>query len=218
MSRVAFQAQMEEMHRQLLRMSSLVQQAIADTIDALINRDVKAARRVIEGDKKINAAHAQVDALCLNLLVLQQPVATDARRITSVVKVITDLERIGDHAVNIARSVIRMGGAPLVKPLVNIPVMAELAEQMVDQAVQAYISGNEAKARAVIERDHELDRLHAQVVESLTELMQRDSGTIPQAVQLLFVSHSLERIGDHATNLGEWQIYVQTGSRERLNP
>jgi len=105
MSRVAFQAQMEEMHRQLLRMSSQVQQAIADTIDALLNRDVEAARRVIEGDKAINAAHARVDALCLNLLVLQQPVAIDARRITSVVKVITDLERIGDHAVSIAELV-----------------------------------------------------------------------------------------------------------------
>lgn len=217
MSRMAFQSQMEEMNRQLLRMSSQVQQAIAAAVDALANRDVDAALRVIDGDKAINVAHAQVEALCLELLVLQQPVAIDARRITSVLKVITDLERMGDHAVNIARSVIRMGGAPLIKPLVDIPAMATLAEQMVADAVNAFISGDKELALAMIAKDHEVDRLHSQLINSLTDLMERHPSTVSQGVQLLFVSHSLERIGDHATNLGEWQIYVQTGSRAELN-
>lgn len=217
MARSALQGQMEEMNRQLLRMSSQVQHAIAGAIEALINRDVSAALRVIDGDKAINGAYAQVEATCLGLLVLQQPVAIDARRITSVLKVITDLERMGDHAVNIARGVVRMGGAPLIKPLVDIPAMAELAQQMVDDAVNAYISDNRERALQMIDKDHELDKIHAHVIHSLEELMAQNSSTVPQGIQLLFISHSLERIGDHATNLGEWLIYVLTGQREDLN-
>lgn len=217
MTRLAFQAQMDEMNRQLLRMSSQVQQAIAGATLALVNRDVPAAQQVIEGDKAINASYARVEAICLELLVLQQPVAIDARRITSVLKVITDLERMADHAVSIARAVVRMGGAPLIKPLVDIPAMASLAQQMVDDAVSAYVSGDRERAITMIERDHELDKIHARVIQHLTELMTHENTTVEQGVQLLFVSHSLERIGDHATNLGEWLIYVLTGRHEDLN-
>lgn len=217
MTRNAFHARMDEMNRQLLRMSCQVQQAIADATQALVNRDVAAAQRVIDGDKAINASYGQVEATCLELLVLQQPVAIDARRITSALKVITDLERMGDHAVSIARAVVRMGGAPLIKPLIDIPAMAGIAQQMVDDAVSAYVGDDRERALLMIERDHELDKIHARVIQHLTELMAQDSSTVEQGVQLLFVSHSLERIGDHATNLGEWLIYVLTGRHEEMN-
>ncbi|MFZ5823011.1 MAG: phosphate signaling complex protein PhoU [Bacillota bacterium] len=217
MTRDVFHAQLEEMNNQLLQMGQQVQQAIAAAIQALTDRDVAAAEWVIAGDQQINAAHAAVESICLELLVLQQPVAIDARRITSVLKVITDLERMGDHAVNIARAVVRMGGAPLIKPLEDIPAMARLAQSMVADAVDAFITGNRARALAMTEKDNELDRVHRRVIDHLVELMARDSSTVPQGVQLLFVSHSLERIGDHATNLGEWLIYVLTGKRTELN-
>jgi phosphate transport system protein len=217
MARDRFHHQMEEMNRQLLRMSAQVQQAIAGAVEALANRDVPAALAVIDGDKAVNAAYAQVEATCLELFVLQQPVAIDARRIASVLKVITDLERMADHAVSIARAVVRMGGAPLIKPLVDIPMMAQIAQGMVDDAVAAYVSGDRERAMAMIQKDHELDKIHARVIQHLTELMAQDSSTVAQGVQLLFVSHSLERIGDHATNLGEWLIYVLTGRHEDMN-
>ncbi|MFZ5817727.1 MAG: phosphate signaling complex protein PhoU [Bacillota bacterium] len=217
MSRSAFQAQLEQMNRQLLEMSARVQKAIAGAVEALANRDLHAAQQVIQGDAEINAAYARVEAICLELLVLQQPVAIDARRITSVLKVITDLERMGDHSVSIAQAVIRMGGAPLIKPLVDIPAMAQLAQGMVADAVSAFVSGDKERALRMIAKDHEVDRLHRQVISHVQELMMADPGKVPQGVQLLFISHSLERIADHATNLGEWLIYVLTGQREELN-
>lgn len=217
MTRNAFHGQLDEMNRQLLEMSARVQKAIAVAVEALVNRDVAAAQQIIDGDEQINAAYARVEALCLELLVLQQPVAVDARRVTSVLKVITDLERMGDHAVNIARAVVRIGGAPLIKPLIDIPAMAGLAQTMVADAVSAFIGGDQPRALSMIERDHEVDRLHSLVISHLQDLMITDSSTVPQGVQLLFVSHSLERIGDHATNLGEWLLYVLTGQRQDLN-
>lgn len=217
MARDVFDFQLKEMNRNLLRMGELVQQAITGAVSALANRDVAAAERIIEDDQTINEAYSTVESICLELLVLQQPVAIDARRITSVLKVITDLERMGDHAVNIARAVVRMGGAPLIKPLEDIPAMAQLAQGMVADAVQAFVAGEKDRALVMIEKDHELDHIHSRVIAHLQELMARDSTTVAQGVQLLFVSHSLERIGDHATNLGEWLIYVLTGQRAELN-
>ncbi len=217
MTRDVFHGQLVEMNRQLLQMGGQVQAQIAAAVAALSDRDVAAGQKVIDGDRRINAAHTEIESVCLGLLVLQQPVASDMRRIASTLKVITDLERMGDHAVSIARSAVRLGGAPLIKPLVDIPAMAQLAQSMVADAVDAFVTGDRQRALAMVDKDHELDRIHSRVIEHLQELMVQDTATVPQGIQLLFVSHSLERIGDHATNLGEWLIYVLTGQREDLN-
>lgn len=217
MTRHAFQAQLDELHRELYALGVLVQQAISGAVTALVTRNVPAAQVVVERDQDVNQAHANIERLCLELLALQQPMASDLRRIAATLKVITDLERMADHAVVIAKVVIRLGGAPHVKPLVDIPAMATLAQEMVSDAMACFVHRDKQRALDMIQKDTEVDRLHKKVITDLEELMSRDSKTVPQGIQLLFVSHSLERIGDHATNLGEWLIYQETGERQELN-
>ena len=217
MTRNAFQTQLATLNQELQNMGALVRSAIHGAVGALATRDVEAAKRVIEGDEAVNAAYAKIERLCLELLALQQPMAVDLRRITSTLKVITDLERMADHAVDIAETVVRLGGAPLIKPLVHIPQMAQLAEEMVADALNCFVSNDKQAALAMIEKDHQVDRLFREVIGDLELLMQHESRTVPQGIQLLFVARSLERIGDHATNLGEWLIYLLTGERTELN-
>lgn len=217
MTRNLFQTQLATLNQELQSMGALVRTAIHGAVDALATRDVEAAKRVIEGDKEVNAAYAKIERLCLELLALQQPMAVDLRRITSTLKVITDLERMADHSKDIAETVVRLGGAPLIKPLVHIPQMADLAQEMVADALNCFVSNDKAAALAMIEKDHQVDRIYKQVITDLEELMQQESRTVPQGIQLLFVARSLERIGDHATNLGEWLIYLLTGERAELN-
>lgn len=217
MTRNAFQAQLDNMNQQLEGMSRLVQGAIAGAVDALIQGDHAAAQRVVAGDRAVNEAYAEIEHICLELLVLQQPMASDLRRIASTLKVITDLERMGDQAVTIAHAVQRVEGRPSITPLVDIPAMATLAQEMVADAVTAFINGDKQRALAMIEKDHEVDRHHKQVIQRLQELMENDRANVGQGIQLLFISHALERIGDHATNLGEWTIYLVTGELEDMN-
>ncbi len=198
-------------------MGEQVQQAINGAVKALVTRDVAAAQAVVDGDQQINEAYMRIERICLELLALQQPMAGDLRRIASTLKVVTDLERMADHAVNIAEVVVRIGDQEPVKPLVDIPQMASLAQEMVADALGAFLERDENRALAMIEKDHEVDRLHKMVITDLEKLMKENPAAVEQGIQLLFVSHSLERIGDHATNLGEWLIYLLKGKREDLN-
>jgi len=194
-----------------------VQQAIGRAVGALVNRDTAAAMAVITGDLEVNETYSRVERICLELLALQQPMARDLRRIASALKVITDLERMADHAVDIARVVVRLEGSTFVKPLVDIPAMAELVQTMVEEALVAFVTRNRELALVMIARDHQVDSLHRRVILDLQDLMERDRTTVAQGIQLLAVSGALERIGDHATNVGEWLIYVETGERTELN-
>lgn len=217
MARDDFHAQLESLIQELHVMGVLVQQAISGAVTALVTRNVPAAQTVVERDEDVNRAYATIEQLCLQLLALQQPLAGDLRRITAILKVITDLERMADHAVDIAKVVIRLGGAPHVKPLVDIPAMATLAQEMVADALEAFVRRDTQRALAMIAKDNEVDRLHKTVITDLTALMEKDSRTVAQGIQLLFVSSALERIGDHATNLGEWLIFLETGEKRELN-
>lgn len=217
MARDDFRAQLESLIQELHVMGVLVQQAISGAVTALVTRNVPAAQTVVERDEDVNRAYATIEQLCLQLLALQQPLAGDLRRITAILKVITDLERMADHAVDIAGVVIRLGGAPHVKPLVDIPAMATLAQEMVADALEAFVRRDTQRALAMIAKDNEVDRLHRTVITDLTALMEKDSRTVAQGIQLLFVSSALERIGDHATNLGEWLIFLETGEKRELN-
>jgi len=217
MTRESFVAQLDALNRELEQMGSLVQQAVAKSVIALVTRNTQEAQAVITGDEQVNSAYGQIESLCLGLLALQQPMAGDLRRIAATLKVITDLERMADHAVDIAKVAVRLSGQPLAKPLVDIPAMAVLVQSMLNDAIGSFLRGNREQALAMIAKENEVDQLHRQVVEELQRLMKQHPETVDQAVQLLFVSSALERIGDHATNLGEWLIYRQTGERTDLN-
>lgn len=217
MTRDAFRNQLQTMNRELLVMGEMVQHSIREAVGALVTRDLNAAAAVIANDKKINEAYFKIERLCLELLALQQPMAGDLRRIASTLKVITDLERMADHAVDIARVVERIGEQRLVKRLVDIPQMATLVQEMIAIALSAFVDQDMQRALVLTEKDHHVDRLHRQVIKETQALMEQDGTTVAQGVQLLFASNALERIGDHATNLGEWFIYMETGERTDLN-
>ncbi|HHY93027.1 MAG TPA: phosphate signaling complex protein PhoU, partial [Firmicutes bacterium] len=169
------------------------------------------------GDDLIDTMELDIENRCLRLLALQQPMASDLRVIGTALKIVTDLERMADHASDIAKVTIRLQGQPLIKPLVDIPRMATIARQMTRQSLDAFVQRDVNMALAMIESDHEVDHLYSQIFRELLTYMMEDPRTIQQATYLLFVGMYLERIADHATNLGEWIIYMVTGEKKELN-
>ncbi|MGE5591934.1 MAG: phosphate signaling complex protein PhoU [Bacillota bacterium] len=217
MSRETFHEQLEDLQKELLKMGTLVEEAIHRAVRSLAEKDSDLARQVIEQDDAIDNLELEIEKLCLSLFGLQQPVAVDLRLIGTALKFITDLERMGDHAVDIAKITLRLEGQPLIKPLIDIPRMAELAETMVREALAAYVNRDPQQAYTMIARDDEIDALYGQIFRELLSYMMEDPRAIHQATYLTFVAMYLERIADHATNLGEWTIYMVTGERKELN-
>lgn len=198
-------------------MGQLVTEMIEKAVLSLARQDVALARQVIAADDEIDQLLIAIEMRSLQLMALQQPMARDLRAVGTGMKLVTDLERIADHATDIAEVTIRLEGQPLAKPLVDIPRMAGLAQEMVREALDAYVKQDEAAARSMIAKDHEIDRLYRAIFDELVELMQKNPSIVMQATYLLHVALWLERIGDHATNLGEWTIYQRTGQLEDLN-
>lgn len=198
-------------------MGLMVEESIAKAVAALENLNRDLAREVVEQDAAINAMNLQIEQSCLQLMALQQPMASDLRQVMATLKIVTDLERIADHSVEIARVTLRIEENDLVKPLVDIPAMAQIAQRMVAEAVSSFVSRDKERALKMIAMDHEVDALYKKVICDLTDLMSKDPSKVTQGVQLLFAGRAVERIGDHATNLGEWLIYLTTGQRSELN-
>jgi phosphate transport system protein len=198
-------------------MGSLVEKAIAEAVRSLAERDLELAEKVVTGDDLIDGMELDIENRCLRLLALQQPMASDLRVIGTALKIVTDLERMADHASDIAKVTIRLQGQPLIKPLVDIPRMATIAREMTRQSLDAFVQRDVNMALAMIESDHEVDHLYSQIFRELLTYMMEDPRTIQQATYLLFVGMYLERIADHATNLGEWIIYMVTGEKKELN-
>lgn len=219
LTRQSFHQSLESLQQEILRMGSIVEQVIAKAVESLAKLDAKIANEVIEGDKVVDELELQIENQCLRLIATQQPMAKDLRKIAAGFKIITDLERIADYSVDIARVANRIiaTGQPLIKPLIDIPRMAELAQNMVKQALDAYVHGDVALAYAVAGADDQVDHLHNQIFRELLVFMMEDPKTITQATYLLFVSRYLERIADHATNIAEEAIYLETGERKELN-
>ncbi|WPD18374.1 phosphate signaling complex protein PhoU [Thermaerobacter composti] len=217
MTRISYHAELDALRQDLLRMGTQVEEAIRLAVDSLKERDAAKARRVLELEDQADRMELDIERRCLNLIALQQPMASDLRQIGMTLKVITDLERMADHAHDIAKVTLRLGSEPLIKPLVDIPRMAEIAEKMVRDGLKAFVEGDVELARAMVARDDELDHLFNQIFRELLMIMREKPGTVEQATQLLMVASHLERIGDHATNLAEWVIYLVTGVREELN-
>ncbi|MDA0352964.1 MAG: phosphate signaling complex protein PhoU [Chloroflexi bacterium] len=214
----------ERFHRQLsalqdraLEMTSMVDRAIERSVEALINRDVALARVVIDEDQVVNETGYGIHDMCVALIAQQSPLAGDLRLVMSVTAIATDLERMGDHAEGIARIVVMMQDEPLVKPLVDIPIMAEKARQMMNNAVQAFVDRDTEAAFAVGRADDEVDELYNTVYADLIGVMVTDQSTIEAATHLLWVAHNLERIGDRATNIAERTVYTVTGELPQMD-
>jgi len=203
-----FQKELEELKENLFRMASLVEGAIRDAVQSLVKRDSSLAQKTFDGEEHINKAEIMIDEMCLRLLALRQPVAVDLRFITSAMKIVTDLERMGDQAVNIAERAISLNQEPQLKPYIDIPRMAEITQSMVKDVLDAFIHSDPKLARSVCERDDLVDGLNDQVFRELLTYMISDPKTITRAVHLMIVCRCLERVADHATNIAEDVIFM----------
>ena len=203
-----YQQELNKLKEDLLKMAGLAERAIRNGVEALMNRDTPLAEKTIAADKAINEMEILVDEECLKLLALHQPMAADLRFITSAMRINTELERIGDQAVNIAERAVSLNQEPQLKPYIDIPRMAEITQSMVKDVLDAFVNGDADLARSVCERDDQVDGLNDQVFRELLTYMMADSNTITRAVHLIIVSRCLERIADHATNIAEGVIFM----------
>jgi len=203
-----FQKELEELKENLLKMAAMVEEAIRDSVQSLVKRDSDLAQKTFEWEDRINKMEITIEDMCLKLLALRQPMASDLRIITATMKIITDLERMGDQAVNIAERAISLNQEPQLKPYIDIPRMTEITQSMVKDVLDAFVTRNSKLARSVCERDDLVDVLNDQVFRELLTYMISDPRTITRAVHLMIVCRCLERIADHATNIAEDVIFM----------
>ena len=203
-----FQKELEKLKGNLLRMATLVEKVISEAVQSLMKRDSELAQKTIASDDAINDLELAIEEMCLKLLALRQPMAMDLRFITAAMKIVTDLERMGDQAVNIAERAISLNQEPQLKPYIDLPRMAEIVQSMVKDVLDAFVRQDSFLARSVCERDDLVDGLNDQVFRELLTYMISDSKTITRAVHLMIVSRCLERIADHATNIAEDVIFM----------
>lgn len=203
-----FQKELENLKENLLKMAAMVEEVIRNSVQSLVKRDSELAQKVFQMEEQINQMDLNIDEMCLKLLALRQPMAVDLRFITSAMKIVTDLERMGDQAVNIAERAISLNQEPQLKPYIDIPRMAEIIQSMVKDVLDAFVNRDSKLARSVCERDDLVDGLNDQVFRELLTYMMADPKTIRRAVHLMIVARCLERIADHATNIAEDVIFM----------
>ncbi|NPV44118.1 MAG: phosphate signaling complex protein PhoU [Firmicutes bacterium] len=215
--RSGFQRELDELYQDVLKMGSIVEQQIFNAVESLKNKDKELAEKVIKDDDIVDNLETSIEDKCIKLIARQQPMAKDLRIIFTGIKIVTDLERMSDYATDIAKFTIRLLGEKYIKPLIDIPRMSEKTRKMVKDALDAYVHEDTELARQVCADDDEIDHLYKQIFNELLIIMMQDPRTIKQATQLLFSARALERIADHATNLGEWVIFQVTGKKKDLN-
>jgi phosphate transport system protein len=206
-----FDKELKSLKEKLLRMASLAEESVAIAVSSLKERNKELAQKVFNGEETINLLDIEIDRLTLRLLALRQPMAIDLRFITSAMRIASELERIGDQSVNIAQRALELLKLPLLKPLIDIPRMASLAQNMVKDSLNAFVNRDEKLARDVCQRDDEVDDLNDQIFRELLTYMMQDPSNISRAVDLILVGRHLERIADHATNISEDVIYYVKG-------
>jgi phosphate transport system protein len=210
-----FDDELKILRERILKLGCMVENAIRDSVKALVERDSELAKEVIKRDHLVNALDVGIDEECVRLIALRQPMARDLRLITTAMKITTDLERMGDLAVNIAERAIELNDEPQLKPFVNIPKMAEITQTMVRDALDSFVTGCSRLPYEVIKRDDEVDDLTVRNFEELLGLMLQDPKIIPLAVKRTYIAKYLERIADHATNIAEMIIYMCKGKMIR---
>ncbi len=217
MPRESFDAQLAALKEQLLNLGAMVSNSQKLAVQALAERDEDLAREVIAGDQAVNQAQRDIDEHCLFLIASQQPVARDLRTIMSISAISTDLERMADHAKGIAVLTLRLADQPLLKPLIDVPRMAEIGRELLTGQLDAFMRGDVEAAKVLAARDDEVDQLNDQVFRELLVIMMGDPRTITRATYLLWVAHDLERFADRTTNIGERVIFLMTGRIVELN-
>ncbi|MBC1975389.1 phosphate signaling complex protein PhoU [Listeria booriae] len=215
--RKIFTEQLDELHQHLLEMGMLVNEAIYKAVKSLVNRDQELAEDVIAGDRSINNMELALEQRSFELIALQQPVGIDLRKIVTVLKASSDLERIGDHAVSIAKTTILVGRSKVVKPIPEIQEMGDIVKIMVHDVLKAYLAEDEEAAREIASRDTQVDKLQRVIYTKCIHFMQEDPDHLEEISYLLLVAQYLERIGDYVTNVCEWIVYLKSGEIEELN-
>lgn len=216
-TRATFDRQLTALRDDVLILGSMVDKAIDRSVEALKRRDRNEAEIIVSEDAKINRKRFDIEEKCLLLLATQQPMASDLRVIAAALSIITDLERMGDHAEGIAKINLMMGDEPLLKPLVDIPRMSEKARDMLRRSLDAFVARDAVGAKALAAEDDEVDDLYNKVYKDLLEYMIKDPNTIPRATYLLWAAHNLERIADRVTNICERIVFMVTGRMEEIN-
>ncbi len=211
----SYEAELTALRERLLEMGGLVEAAIADSVRAIVERDAALAEQVIRKDRTVNRMEVEIDGACRRILALRQPAASDLRFITTALKIVTDLERMGDLAVNIARRAIDLAQAPALQPLHDLGRLAALSEAALAKALDAFVTADPAKAEEVLEADDHLDALYLKIFNHLLTSMMEDPRSIRRATSLMFSAKHLERFGDHATNLAEMVIFMVRGTDVR---
>lgn len=214
--RTTFHKRLREIQDDILAMGSMVDKAILRSIEALKNRDLDLAHQIIANDQKINNKRFEIEEKCIELIATQQPMASDLRTIVAVLNIIIELERIGDYAVGVSRVVIMIGDEPPLKPLVDIPRMAEQTVDMLRRSLDAFVNRDAEAARKISAEDDLLDYLYDQVFRELITFMAEDHKTITRATRLIWVAHNLERSADRVTNICERVVFVVTGKMEEI--
>jgi phosphate transport system protein len=216
--RATLERELQRVQDNLLRIGGLVDQAIERAMRSLERRDSRLAQEIVAGDAEVNALRFRIEEDCLTLIATQQPAAGDLRIVMATFSIVSDLERMADHAAGIARTVLRMGDEPLLKPLIDMPRMAEVCRQMLRESLQAFVDRDAEAARRIARQDDVIDGLYQQVFRELLSFMVEDPRTTSRALYLLFSAHNLERIGDRITNIVERIIFMSSGEMRELNP
>jgi len=214
-TRHSYDQELAHLRQALLNMGKAVDKAIDEAVIALAQQDTELAHKVMNYDDEIDQMEIDIEDKCMVLIARQQPLARDLRIIGTGLKITTDLERMGDHAYDIAKIALALNKQPLIKPLVDIPRMAQMSQKMLKDSLEAYTTLDIGLAEQVCLNDDEVDNIYYQVFRELLTYMMEDPRTITQATQLIFVARYLERIADHATNIAEWTVYLVTGQRRR---
>lgn len=214
--RSKFDEQLVELNHEMIRMGTMIEESIAQAVKALCNKDADLARQIMAGDEEIDRAQKRIENICFNLLIQQQPVARDLRTITAAMKMVTDMERIGDHAADISEMTISMGKSEHEANLDHINKMASETVLMLNWSIEAYVGKDKMKAKEVIEHDDVVDALFDETKKDIIRLILENPKDGEEATDLLMVAKYFERIGDHATNIAEWVIYsLRTSADEK---
>ena len=210
-----YEAELRDLKEKLLLMGGRIEELIKDAMQALVHRDTDLAKKCIDRDHQVNRLELEIDELCLKLLALRQPTAVDLRFITLGLKIVADLERVGDLGVNIAERAIELNEEEPLKPYIDLPKMAQDVQSMLKQALDAFVREDVDLAQEVLNSDDEIDELNHKIFEELVDYMGRDRSNIKRACRLMFISRYLERIADHATNVAEMVIFMVQGKDVR---
>ncbi|MBN2004901.1 MAG: phosphate signaling complex protein PhoU [Anaerolineae bacterium] len=216
MTRSLLDQELDKLKERLLHLESMIQTAIERSIQALKEQNSELAQQIIADDEEINKLRYKIEKLSMTIIATQQPMASDLRTIIAAMHAAVEMERMGDHAAGIAHLVTEMCNEPLLKPLIDIPRMAQIAQEMLHDCIQAFMNKDEEVAKQIAERDDAIDQLYGQVLRELLTYMMEDPRNIRRATYLLWVAHGLERIGDRVTNIAERILFMETGQFKEL--